>query len=258
MNILLMGLESRTDFEGNTLSAAQLTETHSGSDEPGGNLGAQDTDTLILIHVFAGGQKAVGYSIPRDDVVNYPHTSFDGVTEGKIDGAYNYAYNQYVSENIGKMGQHALYQGANEAGQVFQVQTVESVTGVHIDHFVVSNIYGFELIAQELGGLEVCLKPAPKSIEPDGFGFGFGSNLVDLPFPGPPTSSWPATRASTPSSTTATTRRRAARSTCTCRPRRRWRSSAPGTRCPGSTSAGPTGSRRPSTTSSTTSSTGTS
>jgi len=181
MNILLMGLESRTDFNGNTLSAAQLATTHSGSDEPGGDLGAQDTDTLILIHVFAGGQKAVGYSIPRDDVVNYPHTS-DGVTEGKIDGAYNYAYNQYVSQNIGKMGHNALYQGANQAGQVFQVQTVESVTGVHIDHFVVSNIYGFELIAQELGGMEVCLKPAPASIEPDGFGF--GGNLVDLPFPG--------------------------------------------------------------------------
>jgi LCP family protein required for cell wall assembly len=182
MNVLLMGLESRTDFEGNTLTKAQLAQTHSGSDGPDGNLGAQDTDTLILIHVFAGGQKAVGYSIPRDDVVNYPHTTFDGTTEGKIDGAYNYAYNQYASDNAGKMSQQALYQGANEAGQVFEVQTVESVTGVHIDHFVVSNIYGFELIAQELGGLEVCLKPAPKSIEPDNFGY--GGNLVDLPFPG--------------------------------------------------------------------------
>src|SRR5580692_6309196 len=60
MNILLMGLESRTDFEGNTLSVAQLAQTHSG--KQGGTLGAQDTDTLILIHVFAGGQKAVGYS----------------------------------------------------------------------------------------------------------------------------------------------------------------------------------------------------
>jgi LCP family protein required for cell wall assembly len=180
MNILLMGLESRTDFDGNTLSSAQLTTTHSGSNKSGGNLGSQDTDTLILIHVFAGGQKAVGYSIPRDDVVNYPHTS-DGVTEGKIDGAYAYAYTQYVSDNIGKMSKDALYQGANAAGQVLQVQTVESITGVHIDHFVVSNIYGFELIAQELGGIEVCLKPAPKSIEPPGLGFGFGSNLVDLP-----------------------------------------------------------------------------
>jgi len=182
MNILLMGLESRTDFEGNTLSAAQLAQTHSGSDKPGGDLGAQDTDTLILIHVFAGGQKAVGYSIPRDDVVNYPHTTLDGITEGKIDGAYNYAYSQYVDENTGKMSQDALYEGANEAGQVFEVQTVESVTGVHIDHFVVSNIYGFELIAQELGGMEVCLEQAPASKEPDGFGK--GGNLIDLPFPG--------------------------------------------------------------------------
>jgi LCP family protein required for cell wall assembly len=181
MNILLMGLESRTDFDGNTLSAAQLAQTHSGSDEPDGNLGAQDTDTLILIHVFAGGQKAIGFSIPRDDVVNYPHTS-DGVTEGKIDGAYNYAYTQYVSDNVGKMSRDALYQGANAAGQVLQVQTVESVTGVHIDHFVVSNIYGFELIATELGGIEVCLKQAPASIEPDDFPT--GGNLVDLPYPG--------------------------------------------------------------------------
>ena len=31
---------------------------------------------------------------------------------------------------------------------MLEVQTVESVTGVHIDHFVVSNIYGFDLIAQ--------------------------------------------------------------------------------------------------------------
>src|ERR1700685_491408 len=122
MNILLMGLESRTDFDGNTLSAAQLTTTHSGSDEPGGDLGAQDTDTLILIHVFAGGQKAIGYSIPRDDVVNYPHTS-DGVTEGKIDGAYNYAYTQYVNENTGKMSKDALYQGANAAGAGVHVET---------------------------------------------------------------------------------------------------------------------------------------
>jgi anionic cell wall polymer biosynthesis LytR-Cps2A-Psr (LCP) family protein len=184
MNILLMGLESRTDFEGNALSSAQLTQTHSG--KTGGDPGAQDTDTLILIHIFAGGQKAVGYSIPRDDVVNYPHATYLGITEGKIDGAYNYAYSQYVSQNNGKMSQNALYQGANEAGQVFETQTVESVTGVHIDHFVVSNIYGFELIAQELGGMEVCLKPAPASIEPAGLGFGYGSNLVDLPHAGAP------------------------------------------------------------------------
>ena len=184
MNVLLMGLESRTNFQGQTLSAAQLTQTHSG--KVNGNLGSQDTDTLILVHVFAGGQTATGYSIPRDDVVNFPHSvTVNGavITEGKIDAAYLYAYDQYVSANIGTMGQTgALYTGANQAGQLFETQTVESVTGVHIDHFVVSNIEGFFQIAQQLGGINVCLAPAPAAIEPDGFKG--GGNLVDEPFPG--------------------------------------------------------------------------
>ena len=71
MNILVMGLESRTNYEGQTLSVNQLNETHSGNvrSVSAGQVGAQDTDTLILIHIFAGGQKAVGFSIPRDDLV---------------------------------------------------------------------------------------------------------------------------------------------------------------------------------------------
>jgi anionic cell wall polymer biosynthesis LytR-Cps2A-Psr (LCP) family protein len=186
MNILLMGLESRTNFQGQNLSRAQLTQTHSGKVD--GNLGSQDTDTLILVHVFAGGQTATGYSIPRDDVVNFPHSVTVGstlITEGKIDAAYLYAYDQYVSQNVGQMGtSSALYAGANQAGQLFETQTVESVTGVHIDHFVVSNIEGFFQIAQQLGGINACIAPAPASIEPDGFKG--GGNLVDEPFPGAP------------------------------------------------------------------------
>jgi anionic cell wall polymer biosynthesis LytR-Cps2A-Psr (LCP) family protein len=186
MNILLMGLESRTNFQGQTLSEAQLTQTHSGKVD--GDLGSQDTDTLILVHVFAGGQRATGYSIPRDDVVNFPHAvTVNGavLTEGKIDAAYLYAYDQYVSANIGKLGQtSALYAGANQAGQLFETQTVESVTGVHVDHFVVSNIEGFFQIAQQLGGINVCIAPAPAAIEPDGFKA--GGNLVDEPYPGAP------------------------------------------------------------------------
>jgi anionic cell wall polymer biosynthesis LytR-Cps2A-Psr (LCP) family protein len=188
MNILLMGLESRTNFQGQTLSRAQLAQTHSGS--VNGDLGSQDTDTLILVHVFAGGQKSTGYSIPRDDVVNFPHSvTVNGavITEGKIDAAYFYAYNQYVSQNVGTMGTTpALYTGANQAGQLFETQTVESVTGVHVDHFVVSNIEGFFQIAQQLGGINVCIAPAPASIEPDGFQG--GGNLVDEPYPGAPLS----------------------------------------------------------------------
>ncbi|MCW2931062.1 MAG: Cell envelope-associated transcriptional attenuator LytR-CpsA-Psr, partial [Actinomycetia bacterium] len=76
MNILVMGLESRTDFHGNVLDSHLLNVTHSGNESAvaSGQEGSQDTDTLILIHIPAGGKKAVGFSIPRDDVVNYPET----------------------------------------------------------------------------------------------------------------------------------------------------------------------------------------
>jgi anionic cell wall polymer biosynthesis LytR-Cps2A-Psr (LCP) family protein len=164
MNILVMGLESRTTFQGQDLSLKQLIETHSGNPQQvaAGLEGSQDTDTLILIHVFAGGQKAVGYSIPRDDVVNFPHATYDGLTEGKIDAAYAYAYVQSLGQtSVSKMSQNQRYLEANQAGQLFEIQTVESVTGVHVDHFIESNIIGFYELAAQFGGLEICIKPAP-------------------------------------------------------------------------------------------------
>ena len=164
MNILVMGLESRTTLEGQDLSVQQLTQTHSGNESAveAGLMGSQDTDTLILIHVFAGGQKAVGFSIPRDDVVNYPHATYDGLTEGKIDAAYAFAYDESLEQTVNSnMSQAQRYLAANQAGQLFEVQTVESVTGVHIDHFIESDIIGFYELAQQFGGLEICIRPAP-------------------------------------------------------------------------------------------------
>ena len=82
MNILVMGLESRTNYEGQTLSAGLLTAMHAGSVNGVNNdgVGSQDTNTLILIHIFAGGKKAVGFSISRDDLVTYPQ-AYDGQTD---------------------------------------------------------------------------------------------------------------------------------------------------------------------------------
>jgi anionic cell wall polymer biosynthesis LytR-Cps2A-Psr (LCP) family protein len=177
MNILVMGLESRTTLQGQDLSVQQLVETHSGneSEVEAGLEGSQDTDTLILIHIFADGQKAVGFSIPRDDVVNYPHATYDGLTEGKIDAAYAYAYDQSLGQTVGSgMSQAQRYLDANQAGQLFEVQTVESVTGVHIDHFVLSNIIGFYELSQQLHGLEICIQPAPAQ-----GGLAAGANLTD-------------------------------------------------------------------------------
>ena len=162
MNILVMGLESRTNYEGQTLSVNQLNETHSGNvrSVSAGQVGAQDTDTLILVHIFAGGQKAVGFSIPRDDLVTYPHPTYLGVTQGKIDQAYDFAYNQSLGQTYGSsMSRNERYLEANQAGQAFEIATVEAVTGVHIDHFVEANLIGFYYLAQAFGGIEVCVMP---------------------------------------------------------------------------------------------------
>ena len=86
-NILLMGLESRTDWNGNILPNDILNALHAGSRLGVENgVGGNATNTLILIHIPAGGKKAVGFSLPRDDWVTYP-TAYDGQTQGKIDQA---------------------------------------------------------------------------------------------------------------------------------------------------------------------------
>ena len=176
MNILVMGLESRTNYEGQTLPNDLLTAMHAGnaSAVAAGTLGSQDTNTLILIHVFAGGKKAVGFSIPRDDLVTYPQ-AYDGQTEGKIDGAYAYAYTQYVNDNIDKESNQDLYLHANQAGQAATLATVQSVTGQHIDHFVEVNLAGFYALAAAFNGIEVCIEPAPAQ-----GGFPAGANLTDI------------------------------------------------------------------------------
>ena len=176
MNILVMGLESRTNYQGQTLPNDLLTAMHAGNAAAvsAGQLGSQDTNTLILIHVFDGGRKAVGFSIPRDDLVTYPQ-AYDGETEGKIDGAYAYAYYQYVNQHSGTESNDDLYLHANQAGQAATIATVQAVTGQHVDHFVEVNLAGFYYLAAAFGGIEVCIQPAPAQ-----GGFPAGANLTDI------------------------------------------------------------------------------
>ena len=172
MNILVMGLESRTNFYGQALPPALITAMHTGP------VGGQDPNTLILIHIFAGGQKAVGFSIPRDDLVNFPHPfTVQGINipNGKIDNAYDWAY----AASLAKTGSSTKndYLLANQAGQRAEIETVESVTGVHVDHFVETNLAGFYYLAQAFGGVEVCLKPEEPGINAGNY---TSSNLYDF------------------------------------------------------------------------------
>jgi LCP family protein required for cell wall assembly len=160
MNILLMGLESRTDWNGNILPDDVLAALHAGSRQQIENgLGGNATNTLILIHIFPGGKKAVGFSIPRDDFVNLSGTM--GVqNEGKIDQAYGIAMsaemNKVKAQNS-KISQDQLSFQGNEAGRKATIQTVQALTGVHIDHFAELNLDGFYELAKVFGGIEVCV-----------------------------------------------------------------------------------------------------
>ena len=160
MNILLMGLESRTDYNGNILPAKLLAAMHAGSVHgvEFEGVGGQDTNTLILVHVFAGGQKAVGFSIPRDDLVTFPQP-YDGESQGKIDQAYGLAWDQSLKQTFGSsMSRNQRYFLANEAGQAAAIATVSAVTGEHIDHFAEVNLAGFYALAQAFHGIEACVK----------------------------------------------------------------------------------------------------
>jgi LCP family protein required for cell wall assembly len=164
-NILLMGLESRTDWQGNILPNDVLKALHAcNAQEIADGCGGNDTNTLILIHIPAGGQKAVGFSIPRDDWVTYP-TAYDGQTQGKIDQAYGLALaaeeSQLRQQDPGMSQDQVAFEG-NEAGRTAAVDTVEQLTGVHIDHFAELNLDGFYELAKVMGGVEVCLNhPVP-------------------------------------------------------------------------------------------------
>src|SRR2546422_881332 len=61
INILLIGLDSRKDQDGNDLPWALLNHLHAGDSEDGG----YNTNTLILVHVGTD-DRVSAFSIPRD------------------------------------------------------------------------------------------------------------------------------------------------------------------------------------------------
>lgn len=81
-NILLMGLDSRRDQNGEKLPEEVLDKLHAGSSDIGG----YNANTLILLHVPGDGGRAKAFSVPRDDFVDIP-----GHGKDKIKKAYGLA-----------------------------------------------------------------------------------------------------------------------------------------------------------------------
>ena len=155
MNILLIGLDSRKDQDGNDLPSSILKKLHAGDSDDGG----YNTNTLILVHVGADG-KVVAFSIPRDDWVAF--NGVPGYNHIKIKEAYGLT-KQYVAQKLANQGGHSqkeLETRGREAGRTATLRAVRSLTGVPIDYFAEINLAGFYDLAQTLGGVEVCLNHA--------------------------------------------------------------------------------------------------
>lgn len=152
MNILLIGLDSRKDQNGNDLPASILKHLHAGDSDDGG----YNTNTLILVHVGADG-KSVAFSIPRDDWVAF--SGVPGYDHIKIKEAYGLT-KQYVAQKLADQGtssQKELETKGREAARAATLRAVRSLTGLPIDYFAEVNLAGFYDLAQTLGGVEVCL-----------------------------------------------------------------------------------------------------
>ncbi|MCS3780549.1 LCP family protein [Tsukamurella ocularis] len=152
-NILLMGLDTRRDQNGDPLPADVLEQLHAGTSDNGG----YNTNTLILLHVPADGKKVTAFSIPRDDYVTF--MGVESKKKGKIKEAYG-TRKAEVEDKLAASGvsdRKELESKARESARAATIATVGRLVGVPIDHFAEVSLVGFYDLAQTLGGVEVCL-----------------------------------------------------------------------------------------------------
>jgi LCP family protein required for cell wall assembly len=151
LDILLVGLDSRTDAHGNPLSADELATLRAGDDV------STNTDTIILVRIPNNGKSATAISIPRDSYVEAP-----GMGKTKINGVYGQVKLDRMKELVENEGMDPAQAEpqATESGREALIKTVANLTGVTVDHYAEIGLLGFSLITDALGGVNVCLKEA--------------------------------------------------------------------------------------------------
>jgi LCP family protein required for cell wall assembly len=126
-NILLVGDDHRP-ADASAQELAELGTTQDG--------GGTNTDTMMVLHIPSNGAKASLISFPRDSWVDIP-----GYGMGKLNAAFAYGSQK----------------GGDAGGAQLLVQTVENLSGLHIDHFVRISLLGFYDVAKALPEIKVCL-----------------------------------------------------------------------------------------------------
>src|SRR5277367_88232 len=148
IDILLVGMDSRTDAHGNPLSAQELAALRAGDET------ATNTDTIILVRIPNNWKSATAIPIPRDTYGSAP-----GRGKTKINGVYGQTREEKRVSLVesGVAPAEAETRGT-EAGREALIKTVGDLTGVTVDHYAEIGLLGFALITDALGGVKVCLK----------------------------------------------------------------------------------------------------
>lgn len=169
-NILLVGIDSRTDVQGRPLPRNVLDELHGGDPTEGGNT----TDTMIVVHIPAGGGSATAISLPRDSYVELA----DGYGKHKINSAYSRGRQDAVNRLSAQGVQGPeLERQADVAGARLAIRTVEQLTGLTINHYGAVNLVGFSTVSLAVGGVPVCLR-APVHDSYSGADFPAGEQML--------------------------------------------------------------------------------
>ncbi|WP_137993331.1 LCP family protein [Streptomyces vilmorinianum] len=121
MDILVLGSDSRSGDNGAY-----------GKDEGGAR-----SDTAMVVHVYEGHKKASVVSIPRDTLVERPKcTDEKGASvAGEKRAMFNTAY--------------------EAGGPACAVKTIESMSGIRMDHYIEVDFTGFKKLIDKLGGVEI-------------------------------------------------------------------------------------------------------
>ncbi len=135
LNILVLGSDARegaADIDG-----AGKSETVVG----------MRSDTTMIVHISANRRRADIISIPRDTLVDIPSCTLPNgeQTSPQSNAMFNSAFE--TGGHTGDIG----------AAAACSIRTVEKLTGIYIDGFVVVDFASFQDVVNTLGGIDICL-----------------------------------------------------------------------------------------------------
>ncbi|QXE34665.1 LCP family protein [Streptomyces sp. GMY02] len=135
----ILGRDRPADTAGGSQDILVLgSDSRSGANaEYGRDGGGARSDTAMIVHVYPGRKAASVVSVPRDTLIDRPACATgDGRTAPEQRGAmFNTAY------EVG--------------GAACAVKTVETMSGIRMDHYIEVDFTGFKKLVDQLGGVKV-------------------------------------------------------------------------------------------------------